>query len=405
VTAHVEWILGLVLAGLSFALRAAAGGFTAMDPSRLAPMQGAQGFASPARLERAVAVAHLGSVLAAAASMALLGSWALPLFGWAGVLLLLGAAAIVSYPVLEIFTALYMSPRGGRRLAIGLFAYAPVSWLLSGLRGALRWFIERLIPGPGPNSTVVMAVRREALSALSDERGDVRTLRQAQKQLVTQVYEFSESTVGEVMVPRNRIVGLPIEATVGDAVRLAGEHQFSRYPLYRETLDQIEGVLHIHDLLSASALDAPLTDFRRPIPFAPEAKKCDELLSELRTGHHHAAVVVDEFGGTAGWVTVEDLLEELVGEIRDEHDDEEEVIRSVGRRAWLVDGGAPVDDVNRMLNMEIPEGDYETIAGFLLEEMERIPRKGESHEIEGARFTILEVDARRILKVRVERVD
>jgi putative hemolysin len=207
------------------------------------------------------------------------------------------------------------------------------------------------------------------------------------------------------MVPRNRIVGLPIEATVGDAVRLAGEHQFSRYPLYRETLDQIEGVLHIHDLLSASALDAPLTDFRRPIPFAPEAKKCDELLSELRTGHHHAAVVVDEFGGTAGWVTVEDLLEELVGEIRDEHDDEEEVIRSVGRRAWLVDGGAPVDDVNRMLNMEIPEGDYETIAGFLLEEMERIPRKGESHEIEGARFTILEVDARRILKVRVERVD
>jgi CBS domain containing-hemolysin-like protein len=405
VTAHVEWMLGIALAGLSFALRSAAGGFTAMDPSRLAPMQGAQGFASPARLERAVAVAHLGSVLAAAASMALLGSWVLPRFGWAGVLGALAAGAVVSYPVLEIFTALYMSPRGGRRLAVGLFAYAPVSWFLSGLRGALRWFIERLIPGPGPNSSVVMAVRREALSALSDERGEVRTLRQAQKQLVTQVYEFSESTVGEVMMPRNRMVGLSIDGTVGDAVRLAGEHQFSRYPLFRGTLDQIEGVLHIHDLLSAPGLDAPIGDFRRPIPFAPEAKKCDELLSELRRGHHHAAVVVDEFGGTAGWVTVEDLLEELVGEIRDEHDVEEEVVRSVGRRAWMVDAGVHVDELNRLLNLEIPEGDYETLAGYLLEELQRIPRKGERHEVDGARFTVLEVDPRRILKVRVERVD
>lgn len=404
-TGLLELVLGVALAGLSFALRSAAGGFTAMDPSRLAPMQGAQGFASPARLERAVAVAHLGSVLAAAASMGLLASWVLPRFGWAGVLTLLAVGALVSYPVLEIFTALYMSPRGGRRLAVGLFAYAPVSWLLSGLRVALRWFIERLIPGPGPNSSVVMAVRREALAALSDERGDVRTLRQAQKQLVTQVYEFSESMVGEVMVPRNRVIGLSIESTVGDAVTLAGEHQFSRYPLYRDTLDQVEGVLHIHDLLSAPSLDAPITDFRRSIPFAPEAKKCDELLSELRHGHHHAAVVVDEFGGTAGWVTVEDLLEELVGEIHDEHDVDEEVVRSVGRRIWLVDAGVRVDDLNRMLNMEIPEGDYETLAGYLLEELQRIPKRGETHEIEGARFTALEVDARRILKVRVERVD
>ena len=326
-------------------------------------------------------------------------------FGWGGFAAVWVAAGVLAYPLLEIFPFLYLTPRGGRRMAAGLLAYWPLSLPLGAIRSALRWVIERIIPGPGPNSSVVMAVRRETLAALSDERGEARTLRQAQKQLVTQVYEFSESTVAEVMVPRSRVVGLPAESTVGDAVALEAEHQFSRYPVFRGTLDQIDGVLHIHDLLSAPDLASSITPHLRSIPFAPEAKKCDELLSELRRGHHHAAIVVDEFGGTAGWVTVEDLLEELVGEIRDEHDIEEEAVRSIGRRTWMVDASIRIDDLNRSLHLEIPDGDYETLAGYLLEEMQRIPRRGEALLIEGVRFVMAEVDSRRILKGRVERVD
>ena len=401
----ILWIAVLVLLLLAFALRSAAGGLTAMDPSRLAPTEESAGLASPPRLEQAVAVAQFGSALSAAASAALASGAAMASFGWGGFLVVWVSLAVLAYPFLEIVPFLYLTPRGGRRMAVGLVAYWPLSVPLGAVRTSLRWFIERIIPGPGPNSSVVMAVRRETLAALSDERGEARTLRQAQKQLVTQVYEFSESTVAEVMVPRSRVVGLPVESTVGSAVALEAEHQFSRYPVYRGTLDQIEGVLHIHDLLSAKDLAANVLPHLRTIPFAPEAKKCDELLSELRRGHHHAAIVVDEFGGTAGWVTVEDLLEELVGEIRDEHDVEEETVRSIGRRTWLVDASMRVDDLNRSLHLEIPDGDYETVAGYLLEEMERIPRRGELLVIEGVRFVMVEVDPRRILKVRVERVD
>jgi putative hemolysin len=398
-------LVALLLALLAFALRSAAGGLTAMDPSRLAPTDEAAGLAAPPRLEKAVAVAHLGSALSAAASAALWTMPAVERFGWGGFAVVWGVAAALAYPALEIFPFMYPTPRGGRRMAVGLLAYWPVSMPLGALRSATRWFIERIVPGPGPNSSVVMSVRRETLAALSDERGDARTLREAQKQLVTQVYEFSESTVAEVMVPRSRVVGLPAGATVGDAVALESEHQFSRYPVYRETLDQVDGVLHIHDLLSATDLAGPITPYLRTIPFAPEAKKCDELLSELRRGHYHAAMVVDEFGGTAGWVTVEDLLEELVGEIRDEHDVEEETVRAIGRRSWIVDASIRVDDLNRALNFEIPDGDYETLAGYILEEMERIPRRGEALDGDGARFVMVEVEPRRILKVRVERMD
>lgn len=395
----------LLLLILAFALRSAAGGLTAMDPSRLAPTEEAAGLAAPPRLERAVAVAHFGSALSAAGSAALASGAAMEHFGWGGFVAVWVTAAALAYPFLEIFPFLYLTPRGGRRMAVGLLAYWPLSIPLGAIRTSVRWIIERIIPGPGPNSSVVMAVRRETLAALSDERGEARTLRQAQKQLVTQVYEFGESTVAGVMVPRSRVIGLPAESTVGHAVALEAEHQFSRYPVYRGTLDQIEGVLHIHDLLSAPDLSASIAPHLRTIPFAPEAKKCDELLSELRRGHHHAAIVVDEFGGTAGWVTVEDLLEELVGEIRDEHDIEEESVRSIGRRTWLVDASMRVDDLNRSLHLEIPDGDYETLAGYLLEEMERIPRRGELLVLEGVRFVMTEVDPRRILKVRIERVD
>ncbi len=395
-------VLSAILALYSFALRSASGGLTAVDPSRLAPMKGATGFTSPQSLEKAVAVGRLGSLLSAALACALLSGEAHRLWGWTGFAGAVAISFLIAYPVLEILPLLYTAPRGGRRLMMGIVAFAPIRWPLGFLRAALHHLVERLIPGPGPTASRVMAVRREALGALSDEARDDRRLRAAQKQLVTQVYEFGESTVEEVMVPRSAVVGIPGSATVGDAVKLAEEHQFSRYPVFRETLDQVEGVIHIYDLLQAGDLGAPITASIRPILFAPEGKKCDELLGELRKASQHAAMVVDEFGGTAGWVTVEDLLEELVGEIEDEHDEEEEMVRTIGRRAWVVDARIKIDDLNRAAHLEVPEGDYETLAGYLLEQMERIPRKGDVLDVEQARFEVTQADERRIHRVRIQ---
>jgi CBS domain containing-hemolysin-like protein len=290
-------------------------------------------------------------------------------------------------------------------MVLGMAALWTASGLLSLVRGFLRWSVERVIAGPGPTAMKVMAVRREAQAALSEEGKDERTLRRAQKELVSQVYEFGESTVEEVMVSRSLIVGVPAEATVGQAVALAEEHQFSRYPVYRGSLDSIDGIIHVFDLLSAKSLDGPITPYLRPVTFAPAGKKCDEILGELRKSFQHAAIVVDEFGGTAGWVTVENLLEELVGDIRDEHDVEEEWVRPIGRRSYLVDARMKVQDLNRTLHVEIPEGDYETLGGFLLEEMDRIPGKGERIDLEGVRLEVAQADPRRIVKVMLEVIE
>jgi CBS domain containing-hemolysin-like protein len=397
-------IPAILLLLYAYALKAGVGGLTATDPSRWAPMQEASGVTTPQALERGVAAGQLGATLFSALGAAILGSRILDTWGWAGFVGFLLVTVPVAYPGFEILPLLYAIPRGRRRFMIGIMAirFPAVALPLQWLRAAFKWIIEGIIPGAGPNASRVMAVRREALAVLSEEAQEARRLRRAQRQLVTQVFEFSESSVGEVMVPRNAVQGIPAAATVGDAVAAAEEHQFSRYPVYRDNLDQVEGVIHIFDLLSATDLSSPLKPYVRPILYAPEGKKCDELLSELRVGHQHAAIVVDEFGGTAGWVTVEDLLEELVGEIKDEHDEDVEMVRALGRRVYMVDARIRVDDLNRLLHLEIPEGDYETLAGYLLEEMERIPKRGDAQMLDGCRFEIAQADARRILRVKVE---
>lgn len=400
----MTYLVAVLLAAYAFCLRAAAGGLVAVDPSRIAPNRDGAGFSSPRSLERAVAAGEMGSSLAATAAVALLTQAAFHAAHFPGALMVVVAAVLLTYPMLELLPMLYRVPRGGRRFMVGLFVFAPLSRPLGWIRTALLWVIEVIVPGSGPNAAEVMAVRRETVAALSDEAREVKTLREAQKQLVTQVYQFGQSTVDEVMVARSQVVGIPADATVGEAVALAEENRYSRYPVYRGTLDQVDGIIHIFDLLAASDLDAPVTPHMRPIIFAPAGKKCDELLSEMQKNYQHAAVVVDEFGGTAGWVTVEDLLEELVGDISDEHDVDEVPVTNVGRKAWLIDAAMRMDDLNRRLDLELPEGDYETLAGFLLEEMDRIPKRGEKLDYDGYRFEVVQAEPRRIVRVKLERL-
>jgi putative hemolysin len=220
--------------------------------------------------------------------------------------------------------------------------------------------------------------------------------------LISGIFEFALTTVEEVMVPRTDVTGLAPGATVAEAAGLVREHGFSRLPVFSEDRDGIIGMVHSLDLLGA----APSQDIRsitRPLPHVPESKTCDQLFRELQARHQHMAVVVDEHGGLAGIVTLEDLLEELVGEIEDEYDVRESAVRKVDNDLFMVDGKAELDAVEDALGVDLPEGDYNTMAGLVLKEFGRIPEPGDEIVIHGLEVRVVSASQTRIGKVRIRK--
>lgn len=243
------------------------------------------------------------------------------------------------------------------------------------------------------------------------EKGDAGDLEKEQE-MVDSVLNFSDRIVREVMVPRIDMVCLPLSddlAEVVDRVRKAGH---SRIPVYREKIDDIEGVLYTKDLLDILAQggrEFRMKEVLREAYFVPEYKRIDELFREFQAHRIHMAIVVDEYGGTAGIVTMEDLVEEVFGEIRDEYDTESPLSFSLGRGAFRVDGRLPVDELNDLLDASFQEDDdYETVAGLVYRQLGHIPRPGETVRVEGHLFTVEKVRAQRILLLKVapaERAD
>ncbi len=236
------------------------------------------------------------------------------------------------------------------------------------------------------------------------EKGDAGDLEKEQE-MVDSVLSFSDRIVREVMVPRIDMVSLPLSddlADVVDKVRKAGH---SRIPVYREKIDDIEGVLYTKDLLDVLAGGGKgfhMKELLREAYFVPEYKSIDELFREFQAHRIHMAIVVDEYGGTAGIVTMEDLVEEVFGEIRDEYDTESPLSFSLGRGAFRVDGRLPVDDLNDLLDTSFEEDDdYETVAGLVYRRLGHIPRPGEAVTVEGHVFTVEKVRAQRILLLKV----
>jgi CBS domain containing-hemolysin-like protein len=212
--------------------------------------------------------------------------------------------------------------------------------------------------------------------------------------------------VREVMTPRPDIVAIDANATVGELQALAREQQYSRIPVFRETLDNIVGFISIKDLilLPDTAPSQPITPLIRPAYFVPETKRVPELLQEFQRKRVQAAIVVDEYGGTAGLVTLEDLLEEIVGEIRDEYDIESEPVLQEEDGSFVFSGRTHVRELAERLKVEIEEGEgYETVGGYLLAHVGRVPAAGETFEIDGLSVEVLEAERRRITRVRVRR--
>jgi CBS domain containing-hemolysin-like protein len=225
--------------------------------------------------------------------------------------------------------------------------------------------------------------------------------------MIHSVIEFGDTIVREVMTPRPNIVAVSIDDSPRKALDFVIAEGYSKLPVYQETKDDIVGVVHDRELLIAlangSLSSSPLRVLMRPVTHVPENKKIAELLREMQRDKFSMAIVVDEYGGTAGLVTMEDLLEEIVGEIRDEHDEgEEEPVRIVGDQEAVVDSGVNIEDVNAKLGTHLPHEEFETIGGFTVGLFGRLPSEGE--EIEADEHTRLKVDrmrGRRIMAVRV----
>ena len=234
-------------------------------------------------------------------------------------------------------------------------------------------------------------------STISEEEG---------RELLQSIVDFTETVVREVMTPRPDIVAVPADATIQDLRSLFREEQYSRMPVYRENLDNILGIDFVKDLVALPpGTEPPLTTMMRSAYFVPESKRVSELLKEMQRRQVQMAIVVDEYGGTAGLVTVEDLLEEIVGEIRDEYDVESETVTNEGEGVFVFSGKVSVDEVRDRLGVDIEREGFETVGGYLLSHLGRMPYVGEMVEVDELAFEVLEVERRRITKVRARRSD
>jgi len=252
-----------------------------------------------------------------------------------------------------------------------------------------------------PNGTTDAAQQTPAKEAEQEEG----TISQEEgRELLQSIVDFTETVVREVMTPRPDIVAIRADATIQDLRTLFREEQYSRMPVYRDNLDNILGIVFVKDLVALPpGTEPPLTTMMRSAYFVPESKRVSELLKEMQRRQAQMAIVVDEYGGTGGLVTVEDLLEEIVGEIRDEYDVESETVTDEGDGVFVFSGKVSVDEVRDRLGVEIEREGFETVGGYLLSSLGRMPYVGEIVELDGLSFEVLEVERRRITKVRARR--
>lgn len=230
---------------------------------------------------------------------------------------------------------------------------------------------------------------------------------QTEQELIKSVFEFTDTSVKEVMVPKPRIASVQISMPAKEIFNIISENRFSRYPVYRKTIDDIVGILNVKDLLEVlkDGREIKVSELLRPIYFVPETKKVSQLLKELQKRRMQMAVVLDEYGVVEGLVTTEDLVEEIVGEIEDEYDMQEKPVERLNDGSLVIDASLTIRDLRDQHALALPESaDFETLAGFMLSQLQRIPKGGEIIQHGDYKFTIVDMEDRRIARVKVEKV-
>jgi putative hemolysin len=284
----------------------------------------------------------------------------------------------------------------------------PPFTIVAGAMSPISGLLVRLLASGKPERSM------EALDRDEDDAGEVThayleageeqgLIERDEKRLLQSIVDFGDTLAREVMTPRPDIVAVQGSASVAELRALFREQEYSRFPVYNENLDNIAGIIRVKDLLQIddAAIDRhPITPLVRPATFVPETKRVPELLKEFQRKQVQMAIVVDEYGGTAGLVTIEDLLEEIVGEIRDEDDVESEPIVDEGNGSYVFSAKVSFDELRERLDLEIePEG-FETVGGYILARAGRVPAVGESFDVDGLHVEVLEAERRRIHKVR-----
>jgi putative hemolysin len=349
----------------------------------------------------------VGITLANIGASALATSVAATLFGFgpAGLAVAIGVMTVL---VVVFGEVLPMTLAVERPVRYAAWVSRPVAWL-----SALLWPVRALLSAlTAMTLRLVGSERQQGRPEISEE--ELRTLvdvgaregvvDRTEREMIHKVFELEDTLVREVMVPRPDIFCLDITTPPADILPLLRENVHSRVPVFEETVDHIIGVLYTKDLLphlKGLPADFDLRSHLHPPYFVPESKRADALLREFQRKKLHLAVVVDEYGGTAGLVTLEDLLEELVGEIRDEFDEEERLIQKVDATSYRVSGKLPIDEFNAATGLHLPKESFDTVGGWVLDLFGRVPNKGEKAQAGEVTVTVEKVERTRVVEVLV----
>jgi len=341
----------------------------------------------------------------------------------------LGIAAIVSAVLLIVFTEMvpksYVKGRTERSFIKAIFflrIFYVVLYPIIKLLTIISYLGVRLIGGKVNREEETLTSQKdlEALTAVGESE-DI--LEEDEREMIHGIFDLVSTVAREVMTPRTDMVYLDMSTELNDLLATVVEKGHSRIPVYKDSVDNIVGVLHVKDLLRCwyeHKQEVSLRDMLRPPLFVPETKRIDNLLQEFKLERTHMAIVLDEYGGTAGLVTIEDVLEEIVGEIQDEYDEEDRLIKELEGGAYEVDAKIPIDKVKGLLEINLPSDDSDSMGGFIVNYLGRVPQTGDSFIYDGAissngnengsthgnlRISIVESDERRISRVKIELVE
>ncbi len=346
----------------------------------------------------------IGNTIMNIAAAAIATAIAISVFGSIGVGIATGFVVIVLLIFGEIGPKIYATrapdtfPR----------TVAPIILFLSRILSPVIWVVDRLSPSLGVGRDAAEpAVTEEEIKEWIDVGKEEGTIEQDEKEMLYSVLEFGDTTAREIMTPRVDVILMEDTSGIGEAIRIFNETGFSRIPVYHDQIDNITGVLNVKDVFSAMVSkrkDLSIKEIMYDPTFVPETKKIDDLLKELQVHRVQIAIVIDEYSSFVGIVTVEDILEELVGEIMDEYDKEEPEVQTISEGVYVLDAQMWVDDINDELGLGLPmDESYETVGGLLIDRLGHIPQHpGEKVEIEAGRITlvVMQMHGRRIVKIK-----
>ena len=263
----------------------------------------------------------------------------------------------------------------------------------------------------GKKKSVSPFVTEEEIKTMINIGEEEGTLEEEEKQMLHKVFEFGDKVVTEAMVPRTEIVSIPDDSTVGDALKLVLEEGYSRYPVIKENIDSVTGILYVKDIVKQMAQGkvenyTPITEIVREAYYIPENKMVTELLDEMQKNKFQIAIVMDEYGGTAGLITLEDIMEEIVGGLQDEFEamEGEKEVEIIDERTSIVAGQTGLDEINELVGSELVSEDFHTIGGFVFGLFRRLPNVGEQVRYHNLRFLILEMEDRKISKIKITKL-